>query len=223
VQGSTGRGGITLSRRELLDQHPEGAAADVHFPETLAEWVIGSFSKADDLVLDPFAGFGTTAVVAVRMGRRAIAVELLPERAAIVRERLGDSGRVVIGDARELTTLVQDRVDLCLTSPPYMTRTGHPENPLTGYRTLDGAYETYLDEIESVARQVASLLRPGGHLVLNAATTIEDAGAETPLARDIGARLARHLIRHPDIPIWWDEPPPGIVDDRCLVFQKAGS
>jgi DNA modification methylase len=212
---------IRLSRRELLDQRPEGAVEDVHFPEALASRVIGSFSRVDDLVLDPFAGFGTTAVVAVRMGRRAIAIELLPERAAIIRERLGGSGLVVIGDARELATLVQDRVDLCLTSPPYMTRIGHPENPLTGYRTLDGAYETYLDEIESVARQVASLLRPGGHLVLNAATIVSE-GAVTHLARDIGARVARHLIRRPDVPICWDEPPPGMVDDRCLVFQKAG-
>jgi DNA modification methylase len=204
----------------MLDQRPEGIAEEVNFPETLAEWVIGSFSSVGDLVLDPFAGFGTTAVVAIRMGRRAIGVELLPERAAIIRERLNGSGRVVVGDARELATLVQDRVDLCLTSPPYMTRTGHPENPLTGYRSLDAEYETYLDEIEAVGRQVAALLRPGGHLVLNAATIVSQ-DAMTMLAGDIAARLERHMTRSPDIPIRWDEPPVGIVDDRCLVFQAS--
>jgi DNA modification methylase len=211
-------GFITLSRRDFLDQRPDGATDDVHFPEALAAAVIGSYSNVGDLVLDPFAGFGTTAVVALRLGRRAIAVELLPERAAIIRQRLGHAGRVVIGDARELMTLVQDRVDLCFTSPPYMTQFGHPENPMTGYRTLDGAYETYLDEIESVGRQVASLLRPGGYLVVNVATIVSE-GAVTELARDVGARLARHLTRLADVPIVWDEAPPGILDDRCLVFQ----
>jgi hypothetical protein len=109
-----------------------------------------------------------------------------------------------------------------LTSPPYMTRTGHPQNPLTGYRTLDGDYERYLDDIESVGRAVAALLRPGGHLVVNAATTIR--GSETtPLADDIASRFERHLARHPDLAIAWDEPPSEIVDDRCLVFEKPGS
>lgn len=211
---------IRLSQRELHDQRQQGSVEDVHFPEALAAWVIEAFSRVNDVVLDPFAGFGTTAVVAVRMGRRAIAVELLPERAALIRERLGGAGQVVVGDARALTRLVHEPVDLCLTSPPYMTRTGHVENPLTGYRTSDGDYATYLDELESVASQVASILRPGGHLVVNAATIVSD-GDSTRLAEDIGARVARHLARRPDLPIAWDEQPPGIVDDRCLVFRKT--
>jgi DNA modification methylase len=215
-------GPITLSRRDLFDQRPDGASDDVHFPEALAAAIIGSYSNVGDLVLDPFAGFGTTAVVALRFGRGAVAVELLPERAAIIRQLLGDLGRVVTGDARELTALVQAPIDLCLTSPPYMTRLGHPENPMTGYRTLDGAYETYLDDIESVGREVASLLRPSSFLVVNVATIISE-GTVTELARDVGARLARHLARLADVPIVWDEAPPGILDDRCLVFQPVQS
>lgn len=210
---------IRLSRHELEAERPAAATEDVHLPERLAEGVIARFSKVGDLVLDPFAGYGTTAVVAARLGRRTIAVELLPERADIIRARLGDAGRVIVGDARDLHALVLERVDLCFTSPPYMTRTGHLENPLTAYRTLDGDYATYLDDMEAVGVQVAAALRPGGHLVVNAATTI--AGLEqTRLADDLADRLSRHLVRHPDLPISWDKPPPGIVDDRCLVFEK---
>lgn len=213
---------MRLSLRELRDERPDGAAEDLHFTEALVARVIESFSRVGDVVLDPFAGFGTAAVVAVRMGRRAIAVELLPERAAIIRDRLGTAGDVLVGDARELARLVPGPVDLCLTSPPYMARTGHPENPLTGYRTLDGDYATYLDELELVASQVASLLRPGGHFVLNAATIVSN-GDTTPLADDIAERVGRHLDRRPDLPIAWDQPPPGIVDDRCLVFRSGSS
>jgi DNA modification methylase len=214
---------IALSIRELADEQPAGAPDSVHFPTRLAEQVIGRFSSVGDLVLDPFAGYGTTALVAARMGRRSIAVELLPERADIIRARVGERGRVIVGDARDLRALVRAPIDLCFTSPPYMSRTGHPENPLTGYRTLDGDYATYLDDLEAVGNQVAALLKPGRHLVVNAAT-IDGSPEPTPLADDLGERLSRHLDRLPDLPIEWDALPPGISDDRCLVFVKrAGS
>jgi tRNA G10 N-methylase Trm11 len=210
---------ITLTRRELVEERPRHVAEDVHFPERLAEAVIAAFTAPGDVVLDPFAGYGTTAAVALRMGRRAIAVELLPERADRIRTRLGASARVITGDARELPRLVAEPVDLCFTSPPYMTRSGHPENPLTGYRTLDSSYSTYLAEMESVFGSVAALLGSGKHLVINAATTVA-ADELTPLAEDLADRVARYLERRADLPIGWDLPRPGIVDDRCLVFTK---
>jgi DNA modification methylase len=211
---------ITLRRRELADERPAGTAEDVHFPLRLAERVIAAFSAPGDVVLDPFAGFGTTAAVAARMGRRAIAVELLPERADRIRRRVSGSAQVIAGDARQLSRLVREPVDLCFTSPPYMTRSGHPENPLTGYRTLDGRYSTYLHEIESIFSVVATLLRPGGHLVINVATIVAE-DELTPLAEDIADRVSRHLVRREDLRIAWDTPPPTVVDDRCLVFENA--
>jgi tRNA G10 N-methylase Trm11 len=211
---------ITLRRRELADERPAGVAEDIHFPERLAERVVGAFSAPGDVVLDPFAGFGTTAAVAIRMGRRAIALELLPERADLIRRRVGDAALVITGDARELSRLVREPVDLCFTSPPYMTRGRHLENPLTGYRTLDGRYGTYLDELELIFGAVAALLRPGGRLVINAATIAAEDGV-TPLAEDIADRVSRHVARRAGLPIAWDATPPGVVDDRCLVFEKA--
>jgi hypothetical protein len=57
----------------------------------------------------------------------------------------------------------------------------HPENPLTGYSTMDGDYQTYLCEIECVFAAVASLLQPEGHAVVNVANPVSD-GVITPLA-----------------------------------------
>jgi DNA modification methylase len=210
---------IALSYRELVEERPAGSIELVHFPVRLAEQVIAQFSSVGDLVLDPFAGYGTTGLAAARMRRRSIAIELLPERAEIIRGRLGEHGHVIVGDARDLRALVREPIDLCFTSPPYMTRTGHPENPLTAYRTLDGDYATYLDDLEAVGEQVAALLKPGRRFVVNAAT-IAGAPEPTPLAGDLAERLSRHLDREADLPIAWDTLPPGISDDRCLVFVK---
>jgi DNA modification methylase len=48
------------------------------FPEALVERIILTCSNPNDLVLDPFVGSGTTCVVASRLGRRCLGIELNP-------------------------------------------------------------------------------------------------------------------------------------------------
>jgi DNA modification methylase len=74
---------------ELLEQRPPEGQELVTFTESLATEFIEELSEPGDLVLDPFAGFGTTLVVAERLGRRALGIELLPERVELVRRRIG--------------------------------------------------------------------------------------------------------------------------------------
>ncbi|MDR1484602.1 MAG: site-specific DNA-methyltransferase [Planctomycetaceae bacterium] len=49
------------------------------FPESLPEWFIKLFTQEGDVVLDPFMGSGTTCIVAQKMGRETIGIEILPE------------------------------------------------------------------------------------------------------------------------------------------------
>ena len=49
------------------------------FPEWLPEFFIKLFTDPGDLVVDPFAGSGTTSRVAQRLGRRALGIEILAE------------------------------------------------------------------------------------------------------------------------------------------------
>jgi DNA modification methylase len=60
------------------------------FPEALPEWFIRLFTKRGDTVLDPFLGSGTTAVVAQRLGRTAIGIELSPAYLQVARDRLAE-------------------------------------------------------------------------------------------------------------------------------------
>lgn len=62
------------------------------FPRALPEWFIKLLSKNNDIVLDPFSGSGTTALVASELGRRYIGIELQAEyvkiaKAALVAEK----------------------------------------------------------------------------------------------------------------------------------------
>ncbi len=212
---------LPLKIAELTDQRPAESDDDVHFTESLVATVLDEYTSPADTVLDPFAGYGTTLVVAERMGRAAIGVELLPEHADIIRGRLTGTAHLITGDARDLTSLVRGPVDLCLTSPPYMTAVDHPENPLNAYETLDGDYGRYLVEIGDIFRQVAELLRPGGHAVINVAN-LQAGGTITPLAWDMARAVSRHLtLRHESF-LCWDQQPEGISGDYCLVFQRTG-
>lgn len=57
-------------------------------PEIAIEPLVRALSRPGQVVLDPFAGSGTTAVVARKLGRRYLAFELDPEYFKIAQERL---------------------------------------------------------------------------------------------------------------------------------------
>lgn len=58
------------------------------FPEKLVERCIKAGCPKGGLVLDPFAGSGTTGAVAKRLGRKAILIEIVREYCEMARERV---------------------------------------------------------------------------------------------------------------------------------------
>lgn len=118
------------------------------FPLELVLRLIRCFTTKDDrVVLDPFAGIGSTAIGAELMGKVGIGIELSPEFSEKARRRepplslMFDSQgnivgktlngtvtvaqepgerRIYCGDARDLLTYVDpESVDMVITSPPY--------------------------------------------------------------------------------------------------------
>ena len=58
-------------------------------PEALLERIILASSNVGDIVLDPFSGSFTTSAVAIRLGRRAIGIEINPDYFKIGLRRTG--------------------------------------------------------------------------------------------------------------------------------------
>jgi site-specific DNA-methyltransferase (adenine-specific)/site-specific DNA-methyltransferase (cytosine-N4-specific) len=58
------------------------------FPEELPEWFMKLFTKEMDTVLDPFMGSGTTILVANRMKRHSIGIDIVPEYYDMVKQQV---------------------------------------------------------------------------------------------------------------------------------------
>jgi DNA modification methylase len=82
--------GETRNRRSVwtVATRPYKGAHFATFPPALIEPCILAGSRPNDIVLDPFMGSGTTAVVAVKHGRRYIGCELNEEYGDLQDERI---------------------------------------------------------------------------------------------------------------------------------------
>ena len=80
---------------------PPAQFREGHFavmPDLVAEICIRSGSRPGDTVLDPFGGAGTTGLVADRLGRNAVLIELNPDFADMARRRIADDAGPLLAD-----------------------------------------------------------------------------------------------------------------------------
>lgn len=83
AQGANSRSVWTIATQ------PYSGAHFATFPEELPRRCIKAGSAPGDTVLDPFGGSGTTAAVAVGLGRNAIHIDLNPKYIELARQRIG--------------------------------------------------------------------------------------------------------------------------------------
>lgn len=91
VRGANGR------RLRTLWEINTKAYSEAHFatfPPELVSRCLRLGSQEGDVVLDPFAGSGTTGVVAGGLGRRFVGIELNPDYVAMARRRIAAASRV---------------------------------------------------------------------------------------------------------------------------------
>lgn len=197
----------------------EGIERDT-FPPSLVEVFVRRYSASGELVLDPFAGFGTTLIVAEQLGRRAAGVEWHADRASYIDRRTSDDAIVVHGDSRRIDELGLPPADFVITSPPYMNR-GDAEDPLQGYDFPGSGYEAYLAGLQDVFARLRTVLKPDRVCVVNVANMKRFDGITT-LAWDIGRALSDVMTFEGEVVICWqdDENVFGYDHEYCLVFRN---
>lgn len=79
-------------QNSIWDFQPASAKQENHpapFPEELPRRCIRLYSFVGDIILDPFAGSGTTLKVARELKRNSIGYEINPKYTSIIREKIG--------------------------------------------------------------------------------------------------------------------------------------
>jgi DNA modification methylase len=135
---------VLLKHKRVLELPTEFDDADVQSSRDLVEHFLHEFTEAGDVVFDPFAGYGTTLLVAEEMGRVAYGIEFDRQRVEYARALLKHPENLIHGDARRLATYDLPPFDFSITSPPYMGKHDR-ENPFTNY-TSEGDYSAYLQD-----------------------------------------------------------------------------
>jgi site-specific DNA-methyltransferase (adenine-specific) len=188
--------------------HPDHPAI---FPDELPHRLIKLFSFWGETVLDPFGGVGTTARVALSLGRGAITVDqnkkyldaaVLGCEAVKSSSKAGASFKAVLGDCRRMDFIDNDAVSLIVTSPPYWDKADYGKGSKNIGRF--GSYQSFLREMREVFEECYRVLEPGRKICVNTANVNQftDHGLLTfPIAadfcvilRDLGFVMINELI-----------------------------
>ena len=191
---------------------------DVRYSESLVRYLLEEFTQKGDVVFDPFAGYGTTLLVAEEMGRIPFGIEFDPQRAEYARSQLVHPENLIHGDSRQLLSYDLPPFDFSLTSPPYMGQRDR-ENPLTAYTTPSHGYPAYLQDIQNIYAQMKDLMKPGARVVIEAANLKLWDGLTT-LAWDVAQAVSQVLWLEGEIVIGWDRYGYGYDHSYCLVFTN---
>ena len=192
---------------------------DVRASDNMLEFWINKFTEPGQVVFDPFAGFGTTLLVAEELGRVGYGIEYSKPKADYVHGLITHPERLIHGDSRNLNEHDIPPIDLCLTSPPY-TNESDTENPFVDYRQKGFDYPSYLQEMGQIFSQVAQKMKPTGRLVIEA-SNLKKNGQVTTLAWDIAREVSRIFHFEGETVFCWDKYGYGYNHSYCLVFSKA--
>jgi len=130
------------------------------------------YSRPGDVVLDPFVGGGTTAVEAKLLGRRCMGIDINPACVALTQQSLQFSPprdlfgegtfyepSVRVGDARNLSGIVDNSIDLICAHPPYAGIIEYSPR-IEGDLSQLGITE-FVEQMEEVAAECCRVLKPG--------------------------------------------------------------
>ena len=131
VKGSRDREDLDPVSAAILEVASTGTSI---FDPVLCEIAYRWFCPPGGAVLDPFAGGSVRGIVASRLGRRYVGIELRPEQVEANRAQLSIAAEPKpewrTGDAREVATLAGDiEADLVFSCPPFWNLEVYSDDP----------------------------------------------------------------------------------------------
>jgi len=179
------------------------------FPEEIPKRLIKLFTFWGETVLDPFGGVGTTAAVALGLGRNAVSIDQNSTYNNIARKRCaaalaqGEAKvRIEKGDARNLEGIRTESISLVVTSPPYWDKADYGASA-TNIGKRD-AYVSFLDKMQEVYQQCHRVLEPGRKICIVTANvnqftehgllTFPIAADTCRILRDIGFVMVNEVV-----------------------------
>lgn len=131
------------------------------FDPVLCEIAYRWFSPVGGTVLDPFAGGSVRGLVASRLGRRYVGIELRPEQVEANRAQMHIAVDPLpewrVGDSLEIPTLAADvEADLVFSCPPYLDLEVYSDDP-ADLSTMDHA--AFFEAHAAIIRAAVERLR----------------------------------------------------------------
>jgi DNA modification methylase len=159
VKGEREPEGLDPVSAAILDVAGGGTSI---FDPVVCEIAYRWFSPPGGTVLDPFAGGSVRGIVASRLGRQYVGIELRPEQVEANRAQLHLAGDPAPewrqGDARETARLAADvSADLLFSCPPYWNLERYSDDP-ADLSTM--GEEPFFAAQAEVIRQAVEQLRP---------------------------------------------------------------
>ena len=138
----------------------------------IARNLILLYSEEGEIVLDPMTGSGTTMIEAKLLGRKGVAFDIHPEVVKLAQEACSAEKdgkfdpKIERGDARHLSTIKDDSVDLIATHPPYLNIIRYGEQEVEGDLSAISSLTKFCDQIEKVAQECFRVLKPGKYCTI---------------------------------------------------------
>lgn len=164
------------------------------------------YSKEGDLVLDQFAGGGTTLVEAKLLNRNIIGIDINDVALERCKEKIdfeheGSNGKVYLykGDARKLDFISDESIDLICTHPPYANIIKYSEDIEEDLSRLK--VKDFLEEMKKVATESYRVLKEDKFCVILMGDTRQK-GHMVPMSfevmkifREAGFKLKELIIK----------------------------
>ena len=136
-----------------------------NFAPQIARNIIEMYSQKGDSILDPMVGGGTTLIEAKLLARNALGLDINPDAVNLTSEALKfnhhppTKQKTQLGDARDLSFLKDESIDLVITHPPYMNIIKYSEGKIPEDLSNIGSLPKFCDAIETIAAELFRVLK----------------------------------------------------------------